>query len=89
MIIGPNGTGKSTIVCAVALGLGGAPSLLGRAKNISEFVKTGEDEAMIQIELKRTGGKRNVVIQRNITKSSNASTWRMNGKKKRNICLLI
>ncbi|KAI9271590.1 P-loop containing nucleoside triphosphate hydrolase protein, partial [Phascolomyces articulosus] len=80
MIIGPNGTGKSTIVCAVALGLGGAPSLLGRAKNISEFVKTGEDEAMIQIELKRTGGKRNVVIQRNITKSNNASSWRLNGR---------
>ncbi|KAG0194751.1 Structural maintenance of chromosomes protein 5 [Apophysomyces sp. BC1034] len=57
MIIGPNGTGKSTIVCAVALGLGGSPSLLGRAKNIAEFVQTGEDEAMIQIELKKANGK--------------------------------
>ncbi|KAJ2339922.1 Structural maintenance of chromosomes protein 5, partial [Coemansia sp. RSA 2618] len=37
MIIGPNGTGKSTLVCAIALGLGGRPSLLGRAKDISEF----------------------------------------------------
>jgi len=27
MIIGPNGTGKSTIVCAIALGLGGATSV--------------------------------------------------------------
>ena len=27
MIIGPNGTGKSTIVCAIALGLGGHPSV--------------------------------------------------------------
>ncbi|KAI8138054.1 hypothetical protein BJV82DRAFT_632418 [Fennellomyces sp. T-0311] len=80
MIIGPNGTGKSTIVCAIALGLGGTPALLGRAKNIAEFVKTGEDEAMIKIELKRAGGSQNVVIQRNITKSSNASTWRLNGR---------
>ena len=29
MIVGPNGTGKSTIVCAIALGLGGSPKLLG------------------------------------------------------------
>lgn len=79
MIIGPNGTGKSTIVCAIALGLGGTPALLGRAKNIAEFVKTGEDEAMIQIELKRTGGRPNAVIQRTIQKSNNQSSWRLDG----------
>ena len=28
MIIGPNGTGKSTVVCAIALGLGGKPDVL-------------------------------------------------------------
>lgn len=27
MVIGPNGTGKSTIVCAIALGLGGKPEV--------------------------------------------------------------
>ncbi|KAI7875309.1 P-loop containing nucleoside triphosphate hydrolase protein [Lichtheimia hyalospora FSU 10163] len=80
MIIGPNGTGKSTIVCAIALGLGGTPALLGRAKNIAEFVKTGEDEAMIQIELKRTGGRPNAVIQRTIQKTNNQSSWRLDGK---------
>ncbi|KAF7723238.1 Structural maintenance of chromosomes protein 5 [Apophysomyces ossiformis] len=79
MIIGPNGTGKSTIVCAIALGLGGAPSLLGRAKNIAEFVQTGEDEAMIKIELKKTSG-RNVIIQRNIQKTNNSTSWKLNGR---------
>lgn len=78
MIIGPNGTGKSTIVCAIALGLGGSPALLGRAKNIAEFVKTGEDEATICIELKKVG-VRNVIIQRSFTKANNATTWRLNG----------
>ncbi|CAG8478217.1 10797_t:CDS:10 [Diversispora eburnea] len=43
MIIGPNGTGKSTIVCAIALGLGWNTSLLGRAKEISDFVKHGQE----------------------------------------------
>ncbi|KAJ8610725.1 hypothetical protein MRB53_038367 [Persea americana] len=37
MIIGPNGTGKSTIVCAICLGLGWSPSHLGRAKEPSAF----------------------------------------------------
>lgn len=81
MIIGPNGTGKSTIVCALALGLGGSTSLLGRAKNISEFVKTGEDEASIQIELKRVGRK-NTVIYRHINKANNSSNWKLDGKNK-------
>ncbi|ORY95701.1 AAA domain-domain-containing protein, partial [Syncephalastrum racemosum] len=79
MIIGPNGTGKSTIVCAIALGLGGSPALLGRAKNIAEFVKSGETEATIQIELKRTKVARNVVIQRTINKANNSTNWKMNG----------
>jgi chromosome segregation ATPase len=80
MIVGPNGTGKSTIVCAIALGLGGSPNLLGRAKNIAEFVKTGEDEATISIELKKIN-VRNVIIQRSFKKSNNATTWRLNGNK--------
>ena len=29
------GTGKSSIVCAICLGLGGSPKLLGRAKDVS------------------------------------------------------
>ena len=28
LVIGPNGTGKSSIVCALCLGLGGKPQLL-------------------------------------------------------------
>ncbi|KAI8988304.1 P-loop containing nucleoside triphosphate hydrolase protein [Mycotypha africana] len=79
MIIGPNGTGKSTIVCAIALGLGGSPNLLGRAKNVAEFVKTGQDEAQITIELKRVNS-RNVILQRTLRKSNNATSWRLNGK---------
>ncbi|CAG8443432.1 2028_t:CDS:10, partial [Acaulospora colombiana] len=51
MIIGPNGTGKSTIVCAIALGLGWNSSLLGRAKDISDFIKNGQERASIEIEL--------------------------------------
>ena len=41
MVIGPNGTGKSTLVCAICLGLGWKTEHLGRAKDIGEFVKHG------------------------------------------------
>lgn len=52
MVIGPNGTGKSTLVCAICLGLGWPPIHLGRAKDINEFVKHGAKKASIEIELK-------------------------------------
>lgn len=35
LIIGPNGTGKSTFVCAIILGLCGKPSVIGRAKKVN------------------------------------------------------
>ncbi|KAG0313305.1 Structural maintenance of chromosomes protein 5 [Dissophora globulifera] len=81
MIIGPNGTGKSTIVCALALGLGWNTNLLGRAKDISEFVKHGADKGWIEIVLCNRHGS-NVVIKRHINKNNNTSVWKINGENK-------
>ncbi|KAF9209114.1 Structural maintenance of chromosomes protein 5 [Haplosporangium sp. Z 27] len=77
MIIGPNGTGKSTIVCALALGLGWNTNLLGRAKDISEFVKHGSDKGWIEIVLCNKHGS-NVTIKRHINKNNNTSVWKIN-----------
>lgn len=84
MVIGPNGTGKSTLVCAICLGLGWGPALLGRAKDPSEFVKHGCKEAKIEIELQRSTSGRNKtnanpVIVRNIKKADGKSTFSVNG----------
>ncbi|KAK0662023.1 Structural maintenance of chromosomes protein 5 [Lasiodiplodia hormozganensis] len=82
MIIGPNGTGKSTLVCAICLGLGWGPQHLGRAKELGEFVKHGAREAEIEIELcggPQTRG-RNPVIRRLIRKEGNKSTFILNGQ---------
>ncbi|ORZ06802.1 P-loop containing nucleoside triphosphate hydrolase protein [Lobosporangium transversale] len=81
MIIGPNGTGKSTIVCALALGLGWNTNLLGRAKDISEFVKHGYDKGWIEIVLCNRNGS-NVAIKRHINKNNNTSVWKINGENK-------
>ncbi|KAK9235857.1 P-loop containing nucleoside triphosphate hydrolase protein [Lipomyces kononenkoae] len=80
MIIGPNGTGKSTLVCAVCLGLGGKPELLARAKDVGEFVKNGQNKATIEIELQGFPGEPNSVIERTIYKD-NKSEWSLDGKR--------
>ncbi|RPB01733.1 P-loop containing nucleoside triphosphate hydrolase protein [Choiromyces venosus 120613-1] len=79
MVIGPNGTGKSTIVCAICLGLGSSPANLGRAKEISEFVKHGCETATIEIELQGKENERNPVIKRKIGRENNTSTFTLNG----------
>ena len=81
MIIGPNGTGKSTLVCAICLGLGWPPNCLGRAKDLGEFVKNGHREAEIEIELKAgpRQKKQNPIIRRIIKREGNKSSWFING----------
>jgi chromosome segregation ATPase len=81
MIIGPNGTGKSTIVCAICLGLGFPPLCLGRAKEIGEYVKHGHREAEIEIELAagpRQKGK-NPIIRCAIKREGSKTSWYING----------
>ena len=99
MVIGPNGTGKSTLVCAICLGLGWGPQVslgeepvlqrnadgqqhLGRAKEVSEYVKHGCQEAMIEIELAKDGKrfKDNIVIRCTIKREGNKTVFSVNGK---------
>lgn len=79
MIIGPNGTGKSSIACAIALGLNWPPSILGRASELNSFVKIGTNEGYIEIELKGPIGKSNLVIKRFLSAKSKSSTYTING----------
>ncbi|KAI9768913.1 MAG: Structural maintenance of chromosomes protein 5 [Geoglossum simile] len=80
MVIGPNGTGKSTLVCAICLGLGWGPQHLGRAKDVSEYVKHGCREASIEIELAGNPGRSNPVIRRRIQREGNKSQFFIDGK---------
>ncbi|KAJ7773680.1 hypothetical protein DFH07DRAFT_801525 [Mycena maculata] len=64
MILGPNGTGKSSIACAICLGLNFPASTLGRASEVSSFVKNDTDVGSIEIELKSEKGGKNVVVKR-------------------------
>ncbi|KAI8910380.1 hypothetical protein EDD86DRAFT_205257 [Gorgonomyces haynaldii] len=78
MVIGPNGTGKSTIVCAIALGMAGKPEVLGRSKDLSDFIKQGEENAMVEIEVKDDP---NQIVQRFLKRGVKSSEYKLNGKK--------
>jgi len=80
MVIGPNGTGKSSLVCAICIGLGYAAVNLGRAAKFGEFVKHGTDEATIEIELQRRPEDReNYIIKVRVTRDGDKRKWWLNG----------
>ncbi|POM81160.1 Structural maintenance of chromosomes protein 5 [Phytophthora palmivora] len=77
LILGPNGTGKSSIVCALCVGLAGSTRLLGRADKVGQFVRHEKESGFTEIELFFENG--NKVIRRNIFRD-NKSTWQINGR---------
>lgn len=79
LILGPNGTGKSSVVCAICLGLGGQPKLLGRADKINAFVKRGCERGEIELDLYRKKGGL-LKILRCINSTDNSSKWFINGR---------
>lgn len=78
MIIGPNGTGKSTFVAAVCLGLGGKIELI-RRKNLDSMIKSGEKESRIEITLCAGPTKPPIIIERVLTLKLAKSKWTING----------
>uniref|UniRef100_A0A8D0GQR5 Structural maintenance of chromosomes protein 5 n=1 Tax=Sphenodon punctatus TaxID=8508 RepID=A0A8D0GQR5_SPHPU len=78
MIVGANGTGKSSIVCAICLGLAGKPSFIGRADKVGLYVKRGHAKGVVEIELQKTPS--NLIITREISVVNNQSTWCVNKK---------
>ncbi|GJJ08189.1 hypothetical protein Clacol_002397 [Clathrus columnatus] len=79
MIFGPNGTGKSSIACAICIGLNGSPSLLGRSTELNAFVKQGYDSGYVELELKGKSGTPNLIIRRSITSKNRSSQFTLNG----------
>lgn len=81
MVLGPNGTGKSSLVCAICLGLGYPSKVLGRASAFGEFVKHGKNKATIEVELqKRPKDRKNYVVTLRINREDNSRKFWINGK---------
>ncbi|KAA6420293.1 MAG: structural maintenance of chromosomes 5 [Trebouxia sp. A1-2] len=81
LVLGPNGTGKSSFVCALCLGLAGGTTLLARADNVKDFIRRGEDEGSVTITL-ASGKAQPLVVYRRIrtdAQSGGISDWKLNG----------
>ncbi|XP_075067074.1 structural maintenance of chromosomes protein 5 isoform X2 [Mixophyes fleayi] len=78
MIVGANGTGKSSIVCAICLGLAGKTAFIGRADKVGFYVKRGCQKGVVELELYMPSG--NLIITREIQVSNNQSVWYINGR---------
>jgi structural maintenance of chromosomes protein 5 len=84
-VVGPNGTGKSSLVCAICLGLAGKPSSIGRAEKVGQFIRHGTDRSVVEIDLHAANADGSTAtIRRTITRAgddgSAQSSWTLNGR---------
>ncbi|KAM3960907.1 LOW QUALITY PROTEIN: structural maintenance of chromosomes 6 [Aphomia sociella] len=56
-IVGRNGSGKSAILTALVVGLGGRASATNRGSNLHSFIKKGANSATIEIKIKNSTEK--------------------------------
>ena len=77
-IIGHNGSGKSAILTALTICLGGKATATNRGQNLKSFIKEGKDFASLSVKIKNQGESayrpdvygKSIIVERTITKSS-------------------
>lgn len=89
MVLGPNGTGKSALLCGMIVGLAGDPSDTGRSGSMVEYIKFGCDWSVIEIEVHDDQqAHTSYVIERKLIsvakegklKNDCKSEWKLNNK---------
>ena len=69
--------GKSTVVCAICLGLGGDEKSLGRVPTVSGYIKRQQAQAEVEVELfegmRAKGGSGNLTIRRTLTQDDKSA----------------
>ncbi|PAV84678.1 hypothetical protein WR25_02237 [Diploscapter pachys] len=51
VLLGPNGTGKSSVICGICLTLGGTPRSLGRSEKINDYIRHGANDGSVELHL--------------------------------------
>ena len=82
VVVGANGSGKSSIVTALCIGLGGDLSYLNRQTDISSLVNnySGSNEAQIEVEL-FIPQEDNLIVQCVLFNNNKPTLFKLNGKK--------
>ncbi|KAE8375322.1 hypothetical protein BDV26DRAFT_268123 [Aspergillus bertholletiae] len=76
-IVGKNGSGKSAVLTAITLCLGGKASATNRGQSLKSFIKEGKESATIVVRIKNQGDGaympddygQSIVIERHFTKT--------------------
>ncbi|KAF2765588.1 putative ABC/SMC6 protein [Teratosphaeria nubilosa] len=76
-IIGHNGSGKSAVLTALTMCLGGKASATNRASNLKSFIKEGQDSASLAVKIKNAGDSaykpdiygRSITVERHFNRS--------------------
>lgn len=85
VFVGLNGSGKSAILTAIAIGLGSKASSTARSTSLKDFVKRGESSATIEIVLANVGMDayeedvygNEIIVTRTINGNSGASAYKL------------
>ncbi|WFC99623.1 RNA helicase [Malassezia yamatoensis] len=85
-IIGHNGSGKSAILTAMTLALGGKASVTSRGSSIKDFVREGANAAEVRVHMRNRGRDAfrpeaygdAIVVERRILADGNG-TWKIRG----------
>lgn len=81
ILIGPNGTGKSSMVAAIVIGMGGNTKVLSTVKmQLSNYVKNGKERATVTICLYKNERRDLYTFVRSFGRD-NKSTYKIDGKK--------
>ncbi|KAG7088218.1 hypothetical protein E1B28_012235 [Marasmius oreades] len=86
-IIGHNGSGKSAVLSAITVALGGKTASTGRGSGLKAFIREGQQVAEVTISLKNQGEEaykpeeygKSIFITRRFT-TQGSSTWKIKSK---------
>ncbi|KAJ7095700.1 P-loop containing nucleoside triphosphate hydrolase protein [Mycena belliarum] len=86
-IIGHNGSGKSAVLSAITVALGGKANSTGRGNGLKSFIREGQAASEVTISIKNQGEEafkpkeygKSIVITRRFTKEGNSS-WKIKSK---------
>ncbi|KAL5533334.1 SMC6 [Sanghuangporus sanghuang] len=80
-IIGHNGSGKSAVLTALTIALGGKAAVTGRGSGLKSFIQEGKTWAEVTVAIKNEGDEaykseiygKSIIVTRNFTKSGSSS----------------
>lgn len=79
-MIGPNGTGKSSIVAAIIIGMGGSTKILSERNKLADYVKNGKDIAQITVTVYKDERRNQKTFSREFNRQ-NKSTYHIDRRK--------